>query len=138
MIQKSIYDSIMEIVYVYIDGSRILAPFLTISEHNLVIDSFDSWDETFECLISNGSIEFLSVREETSDNILICNSVEKFYDHAKKLKTLKGKDRKEYLSLYNYTHCNLDPVQMLSVSTAVAPLTNHQPGPRNTYQASMG
>ena len=132
------YDSIMEIVYVYIDGSRILAPFLTISEHNLVIDSFDSWDETFECLISNGSIEFLSVREETSDNILICNSVEKFYDHAKKLKTLKGKDRKEYLSLYNYTHCNLDPVQMLSVSTAVAPLTNHQPGPRNTYQASMG
>ena len=93
---------------------------------------------TFECLISNGSIEFLSVREETSDNILICNSVEKFYDHAKKLKTLKGKERKEYLLLYNYTHCNLDPVQMLSVSTAVAPLTNHQPGPRNTYQASMG
>ena len=48
------------------------------------------------------------------------------------------KNKKDNDSYYNYTHCNIDPVQMLSVSTAVAPMTNHQPGPRNTYQASMG
>lgn len=132
------FDSVMSVVHVYIDGSRILAPFLTIVNHMLTVDAKDGWNDSFETLLHNGSIEFLSVREETSENILVCNSVDKFYTHCEKLKTLTGQEREAYLKIYNYTHCNIDPIQMLSVSTAVAPMTNHQPGPRNTYQASMG
>ena len=42
-----------------------------------------------------------------------------------------------FLSIRNYTHCNVDPLQLLSVSAASAPLVNRQMGPRSTYQAAM-
>lgn len=45
------------------------------------------------------------------------------------LKELQDKPR--------YTHCELDPTAMFSISTSLIPLANHNPGPRITYQASM-
>ena len=132
------FEPLMNIIHIYIDGSRIIAPFFTITDNELTINKLDCWNESFDTLIKNGSIEFLSVREETSINIMICNSIDKFNQHRINLSKLTDDDKTHYLKINNYTHCNLDPVQMLSVSSAVAPMTNHQPGPRNTYQASMG
>lgn len=38
----------------------------------------------------------------------------------------------------NYTHCELDPTAILGVSANLVPLSDHNQGPRNIYQASMG
>lgn len=37
-----------------------------------------------------------------------------------------------------YTHCELDPTAVLGISANLIPLLNHNQGPRNIYQASMG
>ncbi len=37
-----------------------------------------------------------------------------------------------------YTHCELDPMAILSVAAALIPWPNHNQAPRNTYQVSMG
>lgn len=41
------------------------------------------------------------------------------------------------LSIGNYTHCELDPSSMFGHGAGVAPSTNHQQGPRSSYQAKM-
>lgn len=38
----------------------------------------------------------------------------------------------------SYTHCEIDPNAILGISASIIPLPNHNPGPRNTYQCSMG
>lgn len=37
-----------------------------------------------------------------------------------------------------YTHCELDPTALMGISASLIPLSNHNQGPRNIYQASMG
>ena len=37
-----------------------------------------------------------------------------------------------------YTHCEVDPLVILSVAAALIPWPNHNQAPRNTYQVSMG
>lgn len=37
-----------------------------------------------------------------------------------------------------YTHCELDPIAQMSVSSTVIPWPNHNQAPRNTYQDGMG
>lgn len=37
-----------------------------------------------------------------------------------------------------YTHCQLDPTSILGISASLIPLSDHNQGPRNTYQSSMG
>ena len=38
----------------------------------------------------------------------------------------------------NYTHCEMDPTAVYSISASLIPMINRNQGPRNTYQASMG
>lgn len=37
-----------------------------------------------------------------------------------------------------YTHCELDPTALMGISASLIPLANHNQGPRNIYQSSMG
>lgn len=125
------YDNILQTIEIYTDGSRPTCPYLIVNpiSKNLVIDEMNAWDEDLEELLKKGCIEFIASREEENDDFLLCTSVGKF----RKMSTdgmING--------IYNYSHCNIDPNQMFSTSTSVAPMTDRQPGPRNTYQASMG
>ena len=52
---------------------------------------------------------------EKIDNLIVKKSVRKFY-----------------------THCELTPDAIMGFSASIAPLANSQPGPRTTYQSSMG
>lgn len=125
------YDNIMDTIEIYTDGSRPTCPYLIVNQTSkkLMIDEQDGWTKSLEELLNTGCVEFVASREEENEDFLLCTSVEKF----RKLSS-EGKIN----GIYNYTHCNIDPNQMFSTSTSVAPMTDRQPGPRNTYQASMG
>lgn len=125
------YDNILDVIEIYTDGSRPTCPYLIVNKDTkkLVIDELDAWEKSLDQLLEMGCIEFIASREEENDDFLLCTSVQKFREMSRQNK-VDG--------IYNYTHCNIDPNQMFSTSTSVAPMTDRQPGPRNTYQASMG
>lgn len=125
------YDTILETIEIYTDGSRPTCPYLIVNPvtKKLIIDEMNAWDDDLEELLNKGCIEFIASREEENEDFLLCTSVSKFRDMSS-----QGKVQ----GIYNYSHCNIDPNQMFSTSTSVAPMTDRQPGPRNTYQASMG
>lgn len=125
------YDNIMDTIEIYTDGSRPTCPYLIVNEKTkkLIIDEKDAWEKSLEELLNMSCIEFIASREEENEQFLLCTSIEKF-----RRMSANG----EIQGIYNYTHCNIDPNQMFSTSTSVAPMTDRQPGPRNTYQASMG
>ena len=125
------YDNILDTIEIYTDGSRPTCPYLIVNEKTkmLKIDEFNAWKWSLYSLLRKGCIEFIASREEENDDFLLCTSVEKF-------RKLSNDDMIE--GIYDYTHCNIDPNQMFSTSTSVAPMADRQPGPRNTYQASMG
>ena len=124
------HDEIFNTIEIYNDNSRPTCPYYIVSDGRLVIDEKEMWGTNdIEELLKQGCIEFIASREEENDDFLLCTSVEKFRDISKK---------DEVKGITNYSHVNIDPNQMLSTSTSVAPFTDRQPGPRNTYQASMG
>lgn len=112
-------------LFIYTNSSRLICPFFVVKNKKLVVDTLidKGINLTLDNLIKSDAIEFLSVKEETNESIIICNSVEKF----KKLKS------NEII----YTHCNINPIQIFSLSASVAPFANRQPGPRTSYQSSM-
>jgi DNA-directed RNA polymerase beta subunit len=125
-------DTIMKTIEIYTDGSRPTCPYLIVNKdtNQLVIDEIDGWNMSPEELLQNGCVEFISSREEENEDFLLCTSIKRLY-----------KTNDEFLvvpDIYRYSHCNIDPNQMFSTATSVAPMTDRQPGPRNTYQASMG
>lgn len=126
-------DDIARILYIYSNSSRLVAPFLTVDNENpesnvfstINASQYDDLDqETIESLVQNGLVEFLSPKEETADDVIVCYSPEHF------------RNRTENETLL-YSHCNIDPLQIFSLSASVAPLANHQPGPRTSYQSGM-
>ena len=125
------HDTIMDTIEIYTDGSRPTCPYLIVNEvtKKLIIDEQDAWGKSLDELLSLGCIEFIASREEENEDFLLCTTIDKFRKFSSEGK-IEG--------IYNYTHCNIDPNQMFSTSTSVAPMTDRQPGPRNTYQASMG
>ena len=125
------YDNILETIEIYTDAARPTCPYLIVNPctNKLIIDEMDAWDDDLEELLTKGCVEFIASREEENEDFLLCTSVKKFR---------KLSDDGMIKGIYKYTHCNVDPNQMFSTSTSVAPMTDRQPGPRNTYQASMG
>ena len=134
-------DKVIDSVYIYSDSSRPICPFFRVENDELVIDKINGWDLDYDILIKNGCIEFLSPKEENDEDVVICYSIDKFRNYSKNLKKLYKTDKKkyyEYKSVTNYNYCNLDPLQIYGVAAGVAPMSNRQPCPRTTYQASMG
>lgn len=124
-------DDVVKTIEIYTDDSRPTCPYLIVNPvtKKLVIDEKRKWNANFQDLLSSGCIEFISSREEENERFLLCTSIKKFrmLDSQNKIN-----------GIYNYSHCNIDPNQMFSTSTSVAPFTDRQPGPRTTYQAQMG
>lgn len=117
-------DTIMETIEIYTDASRPLCPYLRVENGSLLIEENDGWGMTSDELLNSRYIEYISPREEENVDFILCTSVDKFMNPD--------------ANTVPYTHCNIDPNQMFSTATSVAPMTDRQPGPRNTYQASMG
>lgn len=125
-------DIIMKTVEIYSDGSRPTCPYLIVNTNTneLVIEEKNAWGMSPQELLQNGCIEFISSREEENEDFLLCTSVKKLNKINDEFNLVP--------EIYRYSHCNIDPNQMFSTATSVAPMTDRQPGPRNTYQASMG
>lgn len=124
------YDSIFKSIEIYNDHSRPTCPYFIVDDDkNLVIDNKDMWDSDIETLLKNGCVEFIASREEENDDFLLCTTLDEFrrLSRAGEINDLK-----------DYSHVNINPSQMFSTSTSVIPFVNRQPGPRCTYQASMG
>jgi len=129
------------VIQIFTDSSRAICPYLIINPETdkLVIDEKNGWEASYEKLITNGCIEYLSATEEDNIDITICKSVDHFYETRKMIENSTDEDeRKNFISIYNYSHCCVDPLQIYSVSSSTCPLSNRQPSPRSTYQAAMG
>lgn len=130
-------DEKMKVVEVKCSSSRPLCPYLVIENNKLVIEEMDGWKWSIEKLIKNGCIEFLSPREEEKDTNVICDSVEAFREKRKLIESSSAAMAQYYQTIYNYTHSNIDPNQMFSVTGSICPFVNHQLAPRSIYQAGM-
>ena len=133
------YDKTLNSVQVYTDSSRATSPYLVFNEttHRLVIEELDAWEWTYDELLTSGAIEFLSPKECDNESTLICYSVQKYRDFIKELDSLEGFEKDSYLFTRNYSHCNIDPIQCLSVAAATGPLLNRQNGAKSLFQSSM-
>lgn len=133
------HDKIMNSLQIFTDCSRPTSPYLVFNKttHRLVIEEINGWKFSYEKLLTSGAVEFLSSRECDDEDTLICNSVKKYREFINEYESMDEENRREYLFTRNYTHCNMDPIQLLSVASATGPLVNRQKGARSTYQASM-
>jgi len=124
---------------IFSDPSRTITPYLIVNPktNNLVIDEINGWDLDYETLTTNGCIEFLGPREEGDPTITISTSVENFYAKKREISSSTREMAKILKKNYSYSHCTIDPMQMFSLATSACPLSNHQLGPRTSFQASM-
>ena len=131
----------LNIIAIYTDASRPICPSLIINQktRRLRIDEDDAWERDYDDLVTSGYIELLSTREEESKEIIICKSVEHLNTTREKYFSMEeGEKKKKYGIITNYSHCNIDPNQMLSISASTCPMVNRQLSPRGTFQSSMG
>jgi len=119
------------------NSSRPLSPYLVVDGNKLVIDEMSGWDWEIEKLLSTGCVEFLSPREEEKETNTICVSPKYFYETRQKIKSSSSELKEYYSKIYNYSHCNIDPNQVFSVTSSICPFANHQLAPRTIFQASM-
>ena len=133
------YDNIINCIEIYTDSSRPTSPYLVFNKNTnkLIIDEIDGWETDYDTLLASGAIEFLSSKECDEESTLICNSVKKYEQFLSELENLEGYEKDEFLYTRNYTHCNIDPAQCLSVAAATGPLVNRQTAPKSTFQSSM-
>ena len=133
-------DENMYTISVFSDSSRPLCPYLIVNQETrrLKIEEDNAWNRDFDDLLVTGYIELLSAKEENSENIVISKSIEHFEFCKQKLESLSGEEKTYFESITNYSHCNIDPNQMFSISASTCPMVNRQMSPRGTYQASMG
>ena len=127
---------------IYTDSSRATSPYFVINPDtkNLVIDEINAWDLSYQELIVSGAVEFLSARECDSEEALIAHSVEHFYKMKAARESIPEEDvyeRQKADTIYNYTHCNLDPNQLFGLTASICPFTNHQIATRTIYNCSM-
>ena len=127
-------DRDLKTLFVYTDASRPTVPYLVVNQetNNLVIDEIDGWDLSYEELITSGSIEYMSAFEKENPETLISRSVDHFYEMKEKVKTMTKNQH-----WYRYSHCTIDPNQLLGLPASVCPMTNHQNVTRTTFNCAM-
>ncbi len=120
-------------------SSRPLAPYLIVNPETreLVIDEVNGWKWKLEKLLKTGCVEFLGPREEEKEENVFSVSVDNFYSKKRMIETSSSEMNEYYSTIYNFSHCNIDPNQVLSVSGSVCPFANHQLAPRSIFQAGM-
>ena len=129
----------LDCLQIYTDSSRATSPYFVVNKktNNLVIDEINGWDMTYKELIVSGAVEFLSSKESDSEDIIISYSERHFYEMKNKIDTLDDYDKIQHEKLYSYSHCNIDPGQILGLSANICPFTNHNMCTRITFNCSM-
>jgi len=84
-------------------------------------------DEYNDRLLKGGVIEYL----DTTEISMAMIAIDSYSLSAK----VNGKQNKEW---YRYNYLELHPICMLGVISQMTPFSDHNPSPRNCYQASMG
>lgn len=107
-------------VRIFCDSGRILRPLLVV-ENLREIKSLKGSDCSFQSLIGKGIIEMIGVEEEED-----CHTAW----GIKYLFTGVGEEPGKY------THCELDPSFLLSLSCGIIPFANHDHARRTLYQSA--
>lgn len=133
------HNKTLKTIEIFSDPSRTITPYLIVNPKTkeLYIEEIKGWGLDYQTLISNGCIEFLGAREEVDSDIIVSSSIKNFYDKKRKISISSGEERKYFEKIYNYSHCSIDPMQMFSLATTTCPFSNHQLGPRTSFQAAM-
>ena len=152
-------------LYVDTGPSRLVRPLLIVdNDQQLVINKYDITNISYNELMTNGSIEYISAWEQEYIKVATSFSVikersDKITDVLNKMESLRlemasktGEGLKMLQVEYNsaeqiyeklsktrpYTHCELDKLSILGVAAALIPWPDHNQAPRNVYQVSMG
>jgi DNA-directed RNA polymerase II subunit RPB2 len=129
----------INVIDIQCNSSRALAPHLIVNRKSgkLVVDEKEAWNWSVQKLLKNGCIEFLSPREEESQENTIAVTPEHFYKTRKLIESSSAVMGEHHKNIYDYTHANIDPNQMFSVTGSICPFANHQLAPRTIFQAGM-
>jgi DNA-directed RNA polymerase II subunit RPB2 len=116
-------------VEIYCDGGRPTRPLFVVndSNHQLVIVNKKMENASLDDLIKEGCIEYVDAREQ--EYILLSQSFNDLQENHKKF--LRGD------KFLKYSHCEIDPIAIFSISASLVPMANRQAGPRTTFQAGM-
>jgi len=116
-------------VEVYCDGGRPTRPLFVVDETNnqLVIINKKLENANLDVLIREGCVEYIDAREQ--EYIMLCQS---FGDLQENVKNFRSNGR-----VVKYSHCEIDPVAIFSISASLIPMANRQAGPRTSFQAAM-
>jgi DNA-directed RNA polymerase II subunit RPB2 len=102
------------------------------------------WNASVDELVLNHCIEYVDAREQ--EWLYLAESVEKvnmrkqLLDDRNKYKNDKEKLEEIEIQLQDtlpYSHCEIDPASMLSVSANLNPQAHRQAGPRTSFQCGM-
>lgn len=110
------------ILYLNTGGDCLVRPLLIVdqSDHKLVIDKLDMWNNNFEDLIRSGCVEYIDPFEQ---------------EHIYISETVRGvRENKNN----TYTHSEMDPTAIFGISAAMIPYANMNQGPRNLFQCKFG
>lgn len=128
----------------------------------LVIDKKHLRGSDMYTLMKEGAIEYVDVSEQVQTYILIAQSVNHLKIKRDEMLTTSARYRSlledqtippdqlkldelksTLIALQNlqkrmkYTHCEIDPTDMMGLSAISMPFAEFNPGPRDTYQAAM-
>lgn len=131
-----VLDESSKTIEIYSDSARPMAPYLIVNRktNKLIIDEKVMWKEDINKLLSKGCIEYLSARERESEDIVVCESIEKFYN----LQDVGGTGENFEDSKDKYSHCRIHPIQQVGLSASLCPMANMQLSPRTNFQCGMG
>lgn len=115
-------------IFINITPGRLVRPLLIVDDGELLIEKYDLWGRPFEELLKNKIIEYIDAREQDYGFYISSKGIMRQLLIASTIPDIRE----------NTTHCELDPSAILSISASIIPLTNHNQGPRVSYQCNMG
>ena len=125
-------------LWIYTTSGRMCRPILIVETDEKgfsqrVIDKKNLKGASLQELMKNGALEYIDAAEQSHPDIFIATLKEKIdiQNENRRISETPLKDP-------HYTHAEIDPGVILGISTSVIPMSNMMPGPRTTYQASMG
>jgi DNA-directed RNA polymerase II subunit RPB2 len=133
------------------DGGRLYRPILRVENNRLLIQSeqiqqylneknLKSWEEFL--LKNPEAIEYMDVDEQ--EFAMIAPSFDYVDDMHSKMKHSESLPITDVVNRYDesmfvrYTHCEFHPTLLMGVIATSIPFSNHNQGPRNTFQYALG
>lgn len=146
-------------LWIFTNDGRLCRPLMIVDPdtQQLMIDVLGLRDADLGTLLSQGVIEYVDAAEQEQPYIYIAetvrhlqarrdqiqgviarsNQIEQDPNSTEVERTNAAKDRTQAVQRRKYTHCEIDPTAILGISAISMPFGEFNPGPRDTYQASM-